>query len=622
MVDLDGGSKQQNKYEVVRHLGAGGMAEVLLARQIGAAGFEKQVALKRLLAQSAKDQGYVRSLINEARLASQLSHPNIVQVFDFERIDGYYCLVMEYIDGMTLEEALNGCRLDGKRCPTELLAYIAMEAASGLAYLHGALGPDGVPLNLVHRDVKPSNIMLSRQGQVKLLDLGVAKSSSNLYRTTVGSGAKGTLAFMSPEQLSGEQVDATSDLFSLGVTVYEAVTLEPLFDDKNIVKLSQQMYQGLRPGRREAVNALFPGLVPVLERLLQPEPRLRYASAMELRTVLRPLARGMAAPELGEWLAQVRPVKTEAISQDATAMYDAESVTELKAVMLKHALSSVSNFQHPPPSPAPLSRALELPPQEEQGLVLSPRSSPPPQTTPEVSLSGEVTVQVGKKGQVARAPLSPVQSPARPEQPFKAASGNEIPRDQLSSASASPSTSAVKTGRDEALVTQGTEHRSQEATAGAAEVSTPAVQDSAPDRGDEATPSPVPVTPSRARATPTLQTGLPKNVVILAVTGLLALASLTALGIGIYQQRKSDPMLAALQEGASVAISSVPRGTVYIGGRDRGPQYTGVLKAGTHRVQIRAPSGEQKVFQINARRGEQLEYVWSFDEQRWLKGSD
>lgn len=628
MGDAGVGEKPQNKYEVLRHLGSGGMAEVLLARQVGAAGFEKPVALKRLLPQSASDQGYIRSLINEARLASGLSHPNIVQVFDFERIDGFFCLVMEYIEGMTLEEALNGCRLDGQHLPTELLAFIAMEAASGLAYLHDALAPDGSPLNLVHRDIKPSNLMLSKQGQVKLLDLGVAKSSSNLYRTTVGSGAKGTLAFMSPEQLSGEQVDATSDLFSLGVTLYEAATLQPLFDDKNIVKLSQQMYQGLRPGRKETLQSLFPALVPVLERLLQPEPEKRYASALDLRAVLRAHAQGMGAPELAAWLKQVRPVKTEAISQGATAMYDADSVFELKAVLQKHAseqgIRPAQNEQGPPAAPPRLALSPPV-----TGLVLSPMPAKPEKSA-EQSISGDITVQ-------SNVPLKP-KTPAPGQlklqapdgQPFKANSGGTSatragrpePMKAKSDSPASPSTQTSPQRTSPEAPSSRTAPPGTQRQQHAPEASPPVI---AEDHSREAQAPLVEVSPpeDQRRAGRQVQSrGLPRTTLVFLVTGALAVLSLAAFGVALYQQHRADPLVLALEEGASVSITSMPRGTIYIGGRDRGPSYSGLLKPGMHRVQIRAPNGEQKVFKIDARVGEQLEYVWSFQEQRWLKGSD
>ncbi len=294
------------KYEVLGRLGRGGMAEVFLVRRPGAAGFEKKLALKRLPADQLGDELLVRSLINEARLAAQLSHPNLVQVFEFEYIDGSYCLAMEYIDGVTLEDILQRCRQLDLPIPPGLVVYIALQVLTGLDYAHTATAEDGTPLNLVHRDIKPTNIMVLRQGQVKIMDFGIARASTNVYKTTTSGGVKGTLAYMSPEQLSGETtLGPQSDLFSFGVVLYEMVTLDRLLDDQNLLLLARQLVAGLRPEARDRVDAVFPALTPVLARLLHPEVAQRYENARAVIADLRELATGASAIELADFIADL-----------------------------------------------------------------------------------------------------------------------------------------------------------------------------------------------------------------------------------------------------------------------------------------------------------------------------
>ncbi len=282
------------------------MAEVFLARRIGAAGFEKKLALKRLPADQLGDELLVKSLINEAMLAAQLSHPNLVQVFEFEFIEGTYCMAMEYVDGVTLEAVLQRCRSLQLPIPNGLVVFIALEILTGLDYAHSARADDGTPLNLVHRDIKPSNIMILRQGQVKIMDFGIARAATNPYKTTRSGGVKGTLAYMSPEQLSGaENLGPQSDLFSAGTVMYEMATLDRLLDDTNLILLARQLMEGLREEARQQLDTVFPELSPIVERMLQPDLEKRYENARAAITDLRSLGTGASAIELADFVADL-----------------------------------------------------------------------------------------------------------------------------------------------------------------------------------------------------------------------------------------------------------------------------------------------------------------------------
>lgn len=555
MVAQEAGSRTQSKYEIIRTLGAGGMAEVLLARQTGAAGFEKLVALKRLLIQRQQDPVFVKSLINEARLASQLSHPNIVQVFDFEVIDQFYCLVMEFIDGLTLEDVLNLCRVRGIGVPQSLLHYIASELCAGLQYLHSATTPDGTPLLLVHRDIKPSNIMLAFNGQVKLLDFGVAKASTNLYRTTVGGGAKGTLAFMSPEQLSGETVGPTSDLFSLGVTLFESSTLSPLFDDRNLVKHTQELYLGLRPDARALLEHHNPALVPIVERMIQPSTEERFQTALEVRTSLRPLTEGHGSLELSEWLRGLVPSRAGQSATEASTSADPISPRDQTL-----AFDSASE--------AYLQSSLRSDMTSEAIDALTP-------SLPGSTLAEERVPVDGTPVQITDLTAEP---PSGPEEapPVDNRRSNALAADATTN-----------------LPVRHLKHLTgiQKGLAGMAL--------------------------GLLVVTVSLMVW---RYALVARSGAPATVATAASSNALFSAPANTP--APSRANATVSITSDPTGTIYIGGQDRGGRYEGILPPGRHQVLIQTEGGKHKMFIIDAKAGQTLEYFWSFHEKRWLKGRD
>src|SRR5262245_36606433 len=202
-------------YRLVRRLGHGGMAEVWLAVAHGASGFEKKVALKTLLPEVASDPEATRGLLAEARLAARLQHRNLVGVHDLGVDDGVYYVRMDWVDGADLATIAGGRPL-----PAPLALLVAEEIAAALDYVHRAADDDGRPLGLVHRDVSPANILISRGGDVKLGDFGIAKATM-LAHVTRGGVRKGKYAYMSPEQASGDSLGPTSDQFALGVTLME-----------------------------------------------------------------------------------------------------------------------------------------------------------------------------------------------------------------------------------------------------------------------------------------------------------------------------------------------------------------------------------------------------------------
>jgi hypothetical protein len=287
------------RYRLDRRLGTGGMAEVYLARQIGLAGFERRVAIKRPLPHLGDDAGYIAMLLDEAKLAALLHHPNIVETYEIDRQGGTYYIAMEYVDGASLRALLRGGRALGEGPSLAVTARIADALLSALAHAHDAVDGRGKRLGIVHRDVTPGNVLVGKNGEVKLVDFGVARSAARLHVTQTGV-VKGTLAYMSPEQAAGGGVDARSDLFGAGAVIYECLMAQPPYPDGP---------PKTAPAAPPPVSVDVPrAVVEVVQRALAFEPAARFASAAEMREAFlaacRPLEPASAA-ELASWQKEI-----------------------------------------------------------------------------------------------------------------------------------------------------------------------------------------------------------------------------------------------------------------------------------------------------------------------------
>ncbi len=208
------------KYVVRRKLAEGGMAEIYLCTSVGPEGFEKEVVIKRVRQGLANDPAFVKMFVSEARLASRLNHPNVVHIYDFAKHEDTYFLAMEYVRGASLYDLRKRCKELMEPISPLLAAQIALEVCRGLGYAH-RLSDGGRSLGVVHRDVTPHNVLLSFEGAVKLTDFGIARAGARL--TSAGT-LKGKFAYMSPEQARGQDVDARTDLFALGIVLWEMLT--------------------------------------------------------------------------------------------------------------------------------------------------------------------------------------------------------------------------------------------------------------------------------------------------------------------------------------------------------------------------------------------------------------
>jgi eukaryotic-like serine/threonine-protein kinase len=273
------------------------MAEVFLAVAYGASGFEKKVALKTLLPGMIGNATIERLLIEEARLCARLTHRNLVQVHDLGVEDGVYWVRLDWVDGADLETLARQ-----ERPPLGLALLIAEELALALEYVHRVTDDAGRPLGLVHRDVSPSNILLSRAGEVKLADFGIAKATM-LAGVTRANVRKGKFAYMSPEQASGEPLTAQSDLFALGITVFELLAGRRPFDGDSPVETMDRIREAAPPD----VSELPVELGAILRRCMAKRPTDRPESAEALRrsfAVLRAALPSAAPTDLGNWVRQ------------------------------------------------------------------------------------------------------------------------------------------------------------------------------------------------------------------------------------------------------------------------------------------------------------------------------
>jgi hypothetical protein len=301
------------KYMLHERIGAGGMAEVYRATYSPEGGFEKQVALKRVLPNFADDVEFVTLFRREAELCSMLHHPNIVQVFDLGRHGNTYFLAMEYVDGLPMSAVLSGRGWQG--LPISAVTFLGAELASALDYLHRRTTRTGEPLHLVHRDVNPPNVLVSRIGEVKLSDFGIARSAARVQLTVVGN-VRGKLGYMAPEQAYAQPIDGRTDLFALGLTLHEALTGRRLLQGNDDMELMRAAAEQVLPPPSHFRPEVPPELDTAIMRLLERDVSRRTATGAEVRQQLLAITGEAAAFPNGqlalaqaaqESLARVRP---------------------------------------------------------------------------------------------------------------------------------------------------------------------------------------------------------------------------------------------------------------------------------------------------------------------------
>jgi eukaryotic-like serine/threonine-protein kinase len=299
------GQEQLGRYVLEKRLASGGMAEIFLAHQAGPAGFQKEVVVKRILRHLASDQKFVEMFLDEARLAAKLSHPNVVQIFDFGEAGGDYFIAMEYVEGWDLEAIIERSIQLRRSIHPAICARIMADACTGLDYAHRFTDRSGQAVGLVHRDISPQNIRLSTSGQVKVMDFGIAKARSSSNKTQTGA-VKGKLSYMSPEQIMAQDLDGRSDIFALGIVLYEMLTSQrPFGHESELLAISAIMNQQPR-----SVSELSPSTPAELEqivlRCLAKDRNHRFQTCSELQLALEQYLRSegvlLTARDVSEYL--------------------------------------------------------------------------------------------------------------------------------------------------------------------------------------------------------------------------------------------------------------------------------------------------------------------------------
>lgn len=371
-----------DKYEVIRRLASGGMGDIFLARQLGAAGFSRLVVLKSLRADIVERDEFFVQFLNEARTAATLNHPNVVAVYEVDEYRGVYFIAMEYIDGADLVALLRATSAAQQRIPFRVSASVVHDAALGLHHAHTAKDAGGRPLGIVHRDVSPQNVMVRLDGIAKVLDFGIAAAADRIdpFRGRL----QGKLRYMSPEQLTGQVVDAASDQFSLGVVLWEMLAHDRLLVAEDATQILRQLAQGPLAAPSTRAPHVPAALDDIVLRMLALDPRARFPSMREAAVALRRFLDGAGAPA-DQQVARYVSVMVGAVVAERTRSLVPEPVTIsglLEPAELRcRACGATSSLRHRycPECGAPLTPALREP-THARGRVMPPppRASAPP----------------------------------------------------------------------------------------------------------------------------------------------------------------------------------------------------------------------------------------------------
>jgi serine/threonine protein kinase len=292
------------RYRVIEKLESGGMAEVFRAESTGLQGFRKQVAIKRVLPHLGRKAKFISMFLDEARLSAQLSHSNCVQVFDIGVGDDAYFIVMEYVEGANLKSIATSMRNQGRTFPIPAATYIAHEICKGLSYAHELTDRGGASLHLVHRDVSPPNVLVTKHGEVKIVDFGLAKASSQLEQSEPGI-IKGKFSYLSPEAALGHEVDRRADIFAVGIILWELLASRRLFDAGSDVQILHKIQAAKVPPISQINRSVPPELERILQRALARDRDDRYATARELGQELSRFLFRFAQPVSGYDIATI-----------------------------------------------------------------------------------------------------------------------------------------------------------------------------------------------------------------------------------------------------------------------------------------------------------------------------
>jgi serine/threonine-protein kinase len=334
------------KYTLIRRLATGGMAELFLAIQKSVAGFEKLIVIKRILPVLNQDRAFIEMLLHEARVAATMSHPNIVQIFDVGAVDGSYFIAMEHVHGEDLRSIVRQMRKSQVlEFPLEHALSIVLGVCAGLSYAHEKRDLDGTPLNIVHRDISPQNVVVTFTGDVKIVDFGIAKSDANVQEQATRSGKlKGKIPYMSPEQARGEVIDWRTDIFATGVMLFELTTGKRLFKGASEYETLRLICDRDYPSPSQVRFGYPRELEAIVMRALAKDRQHRWQSAREFQGALEEFVR---RERLG--------VSTIALSQFMQTLFEEKLATQKEALLQGKQLADIIALQTPDSPPDSLT---------------------------------------------------------------------------------------------------------------------------------------------------------------------------------------------------------------------------------------------------------------------------
>src|SRR6267143_1331008 len=291
------------KYFLMKKLAAGGMGEVFIAKQQGPAGFQKVLVVKKILGHLTESKEFVEAFLGEARLAAQMNHRNIVQVFELGQQDGAYFIAMEYVQGKSLRDVIDATMRRKEKVPAELCRMLAEQICDGASYAHNLTDMAGRSLNLVHRDLNPQNVLIAYTGDVKIIDFGIAKSELSTVKTEAGM-IKGKFVYMSPEQSLAKKLDKRSDIFAIGISLYEMLTGINPFHKNNIV-LTLEAVQRYEPPPPSEYDPSYAPFDPIISKALAKDRDRRYSDAAVMQDDLRRVVLPRPPERLGQFMSRL-----------------------------------------------------------------------------------------------------------------------------------------------------------------------------------------------------------------------------------------------------------------------------------------------------------------------------
>jgi serine/threonine-protein kinase len=358
------GAKMLGRYQLCDCIGRGGMAQVHLGRLLGPVGFSRTVAIKRLHPHLASDPEFVSMFVDEARLASRIRHPSVVPILDVAAQDEELFLVMEYVPGETLASLVKMSARAGARVPSSIAVAIVVQVLQGLQAAHDATDA-GQPLPIIHRDVSPQNVLVGTDGVARLLDFGIAKARGRMHYTREGV-VKGKPRYMSPEQISGEELTPATDLFAASVVLWECVTGRRLFEGESDEQIRRQVLAGSYPAPSAAADGVDPGLDAIVMRGLARDPRDRHPSAQAMALELTSHGRVASMIDVSEW---VKSLATDALAHRAALVAAAEATSD--ASEWPEAVTRKVTVRAPELSPGPSSPSAGPGPSTGSSIALS-----------------------------------------------------------------------------------------------------------------------------------------------------------------------------------------------------------------------------------------------------------